>query len=140
MLETTLHLLPGGTLADKLVNETDENVYYVALTTAGDLTLVGGLYLKATTRPGKTVLLADIAVNGVGAGAAAYQYANSEEGRAAHVDEFILRLAAMGPGANSLRLSSAKDKIATAASEAPALSKVTQDAPNASSLYGLSDE
>ena len=130
VLETTLHLLPGGTLADKLVNETDENVYYVALTTAGDLTLIGGLYFKATTRLGKAVLLADVAVNGVGAGAAAYQYANSEEGRAAHAGEFVLRLAAMGLGANSLRLSNAKAKIGKVASEAQAIEKVAENAPS----------
>jgi hypothetical protein len=98
--------------------------------TAGDLTLVGGLYFKATTRIGKAVLITDVAVNGVGAGAAAYQYANSKEGRAAHAGEFILRLAGMGLGANSLRLSSAKAKIGKVASEAQALEKVADNAPN----------
>ncbi len=130
VLTTTLHLLPGGTLGDKLANGTDDNAYYVALITAGDLTLVGGLYFKATTRIGKAVLITDVAVNGVGAGAAAYQYANSEEGRAAHAGEFILRLAAMGLGANSLRLSRAQAKIANASSKTQSLEKVAENAPN----------
>jgi hypothetical protein len=136
VLTFALHALPSGTLLDKLANETDENVYYVALTTAGDLTLIGGLYFKATSRLGKAVLMADVAVNGVGAGAAAYQYANSEEGRAAHAGEFVLRLAALGLGANSLRLSSAQAKIARASSEAQALEKVAGNAPKTAELIG----
>jgi hypothetical protein len=111
VLTFALHALPSGTLLDKLANKTDENVYYVALMTAGDLTLVGGFYFKATSKLRKAVLITDVAVNGVGAGAAAYQYANSEEGRAAHEGEFILRIAAMGLGANSLRLSNANAKV-----------------------------
>jgi hypothetical protein len=129
VLEFALHLLPTGTLWDKVWNKTDENVYYVALMTAGDLTLVGGLYFKATTRIGKAVLITDVAVNGVGAGAAAYQYANSEEGRAAHAGEFILRLAAMGLGANSLRLSNAQAKLANASPKAQSLETVADNAP-----------
>jgi hypothetical protein len=129
ILTFALHVLPGGTLADKLGNQTGENSYYVALMTAGDLTLVGGLYFKATTRIGKAVLLTDVAVNGVGAGGAAYQFANSDEGKSAHAGEFVLRLAAMGLGINSLRLSQAKDKLVTAVPETSALTKVVDEAP-----------
>lgn len=52
--------------------------------------------------------------------------------------EFMLRLASMGLGLNSLRLSHAKDKIGKIASEAQALEKVAENAPGR--LLGASDK
>ena len=95
--EFALHMLPGGTFADWARGGIDEDWKYVAVVTAGDLTMVGGLYFKGG-KAGVRLAKAGMAVDAVGAGLAAHNISQDLENGAAHKGEFLLRLVSLGLG------------------------------------------
>jgi hypothetical protein len=135
-LTAALNMVPFGSLSDAIASgELKDAGDYVeqGVYLAGDTLIVAGFVLRGGKYV-KVIYKASIAVDAAGAAVAAHSaFSNMQQGKswAGQGGEFMLRLASMGLGLNSLRLSNAKDKIGKIASEAQALEKVAENAPRA---------